>query len=181
MSTTTYEFRVLPVIETENLALSKARAKVAKWLADKSAVLVEKQNALNTSITEMTDKPLTEILDWPDVSKTYASLLLDELSLRLDYADFEKGSPSDSRAYNLQLETNWQKTRAEVLASLVSIGYSEEVLVGSDVIGRHPSVKAAFLAVQFSPRYDNSKELANAQAIASVQAELQGMRNAKKI
>jgi hypothetical protein len=122
--------------------------------------------------------PLTETHDWAEVNRRYASLLQEELKLRLDIRPlYERVSKERGQAASKASEM-WIKAQAELKGELLKLGWTEESLIGSTVLLTHPRCKQLRIDQQSfsSSSNDHSHEQHNAQALQAIENELTKMR-----
>ena len=122
--------------------------KSGKAIQDRIKALLARREAHDASESKRQSAPLTESVDWSNSRKDRAALLADELAIRKDYAGWLEGDAKDRRDYAIAQEALWQQQKVEVTKTLLAAGWTTGTLVGSDIVARHPSVRALFGSFQ---------------------------------
>jgi len=154
--------------------LGPATVKQAKILSKRIEALSVKRGALQTMETEYSQAPLTEIKDWSTINRTYAELLIEELTIRQDIAEWEKLQNRDESDYRSKMKEATPKAMEEVKAKLYSIGYDERSLLGQNFLNVHPEVRRCRIESQREVSQSDTRE-----NIAATELELQTLRKRK--
>jgi hypothetical protein len=182
-------FRTINVVCDEPSALTSSTISQLKALEKRAETLQEKQDALNKTETEYGQAPLTEIIDWATISKTYSELLATELVLLQDILLWEGLRHKDENAYQIKTGNLLMTTQEEIRKKLLGIGFTEEsmnirrplenggcLIISSDeIVACHPSIRKLRLA-----EYSASSSSDTRDKINACEKELRSLR-AKKL
>jgi len=159
-----------------NDILSPATSKQAQALLERIDALEVKRGALQGKERQYSQAPLTEIVDWSTLDKTYAELLVEELTLRQDIAKWERLHRQDAANYQDKISNSLITTQEKVRKDLHKIGFTEEsmsirrpladggcMVIGSDEwVRAHPDVRK-LTATGYEPTANDDTQLAECE------------------
>lgn len=172
------KWTILLDLDHDSDCLTSATKKAGAAIQKRIYALLVEQKKLDGLETALREAPLTEIQDWGQVGRRYVELLTEELKIRQDIAPWLQQAAKDRSKAADKAFQSWEKSKQDVKDGLLKMGYTEESLLGCDIIARHPTVKGWRLEQQAlrDQGSDHSHLEANQGAIQWLESELKRRR-----
>ena len=176
------KWNTLPRIEYTAPHVSPDRATAGEALQKRIDDLTAARAALDEEERQRLKAPLGVVQNWNGINSARATLMAAELGIREDYKTWLADEQKDCRAYAVTQEAKWTIAKADVTNTLMAAGFTQEALVGCDVVSRHPSVRALFVTMRgYDIHSDRDRSEVNQRAMTAITNELQTMRDRRLI
>ena len=157
--------------------LTTTTRKVAASIQKRIDALVVAQDEVTKTEIQFREAPLSKLNDWGSVGKRRIELLVDEMKIRQDMREWFRLFDADRQSHRANVAEKMQTAITDARDALFSIGYTEESLIGTDILLRHPQVKS--LRLEEASLHDvdyRDAPTENVKAIEWIEAELTSAR-----
>ena len=176
------KWNTLPRIDYTAPHVSPDTATAGEALQKRIDDLTAARAALDAEESQRLKAPLGVVQNWNGINSARATLMAAELGIRQDYEKWLADDQTDRRKYAISQEAKWTIAKADVTNTLMAAGFTQEALVGCDVVSRHPSVRALFVTMKGNDRHSEIERAeANRQSMTAITNELQTMRDRRLI